>query len=76
MTTVREGFAPDPLNEKSGPKTELYHRDGVPWFDATKPRRFHRHTVQTYAYVDYFTLIERCACGATRIDGRSRWRKS
>ena len=50
-----------------------HHRDGIPWHDAPIPRRWHRCQVQTYAFVNYFTFIERCACGAIRMENRSPW---
>lgn len=54
-------------------KTELHHRDGVAWLDAPMPWRFHRCSAQTYGYFNYSEQVERCACGAIRLDGRSHW---
>lgn len=42
--------------------------DGVWWHAAPKPRRWHRCKPQTRGRLDGRT-IERCACGAVRIDG-------
>lgn len=52
-------------------KMEVEHLEGVPWHDAPLPRRFHRCWPQTRAWMNYFERIERCACGAGRIDGHS-----
>lgn len=44
---------------------------GVLWYEAKVPRRFHR----CYAHMTglaSFKMVERCACGAIRIDG-DRW---
>lgn len=46
--------------------TEIFHLDGVAWHEAPVPSRFHHCWPQTRGYVDYLTLIERCACGAIR----------
>lgn len=43
------------------------HRDGIPWTDAPKPRRFHRCTAWTTAGFRSFHVVERCACGAIRV---------
>lgn len=47
-----------------------YH--GVHWSEAPIPRRIHFCRPQTEGFINYFTLIQRCACGAISIDGR-RW---
>jgi hypothetical protein len=47
----------------------ITHKDGVPWFEAKVPRRWHRCWAQTSSRVDG---VDRCACGAMRIDG-SPW---
>jgi hypothetical protein len=53
------------------------HKDGVPWFDAPSPRwwerPFHRHQPQTRGFLG--ELVERCRCGATRLDGYGPWIK-
>lgn len=61
-----DGFVADP-NNVPGARIELFHLHGVPWFEAQTPSRFHRCTAQTRAW-DVLTLIERCACGAIRLD--------
>lgn len=38
---------------------------GVSWFDAPKPRWFHRHKPQSRAFLN-MVLVERCACGRAR----------
>jgi hypothetical protein len=48
--------------------TDAEHLDGIPWYDAPIPRRWHRCKAQTRGWykLDY---VERCACGATYIMG-------
>jgi len=53
--------------------TEISHRNGVPWHEAPLPRRWHFCEVQTRGWRGYFTLVERCACGAISIDD-GRWK--
>lgn len=55
----------------------LEHKDGIWWFDAPIPRRIHKCWAQTTAY-DILGLreVERCACGAIRMDGDNPYRKS
>jgi hypothetical protein len=42
--------------------------NGVPWFKAKRPRRWHKHWAQTKGMG-----VERCACGATRPAGYPWW---
>jgi hypothetical protein len=58
-------FAGDPLSY-------VEHRDGIEWLYAPKPRRWHRCKPQTRGLVR-MGFVERCACGATRIDHYSHW---
>lgn len=52
----------------------LLHRDGIAWEDAPTPRRFHFCTPQTVAFLaDPRERVERCACGAIRLDGDGPW---
>ena len=68
FAALREGY-----RAKDG-SLEMTHPGGAPWWEAPVPFRFHRCTVQTEAWVDYVNLVERCACGAIRLDGkRGRW---
>lgn len=53
--------------------TTLTHYKGIPWWDAPKPRRIHRCRPQTEGFMNYFTLVQRCACGAISTHG-GRWR--
>ena len=48
-------------------KLEVYHLDGIPWFMAQLPNRFHSCKPQTIGYINYFDYVERCACGAIRL---------
>jgi len=52
---------------------EKWDRDGIDWFHAPKPRRWHRCRIQTQGWVNHFTLVDRCACGAIRMDGHGPW---
>lgn len=54
-------------------KVETHHLDGVEWWNAPVPRRWHRCAPQTRGWINYFSLVERCACGAIRLDGRTHW---
>lgn len=60
-------------DERTGFGNDLEHLDGVPWHKASTPRFLHRHRAQTRGYLGYFNLVERCACGAARRNGRGRW---
>jgi hypothetical protein len=51
-------------------KLEVFHLDGVAWPDAPLPARLHRCRAQTRAWQNWFTFVERCACGSIRLDGR------
>lgn len=57
---------------KDGGRTEILNRNGVDWFDADLPPVDHDCYVQTHGYLDWFTLVERCACGALRY-GRDKY---
>lgn len=50
--------------------TSIEHLDGVAWFDAPLPSRFHRCTPQTKGWTYWFTQTFRCACGAISFDGK------
>jgi hypothetical protein len=49
---------------------DMTHLDGVPWWEAPTPRRRHACWTQTSGWLD-LNQVERCACGATRWNGRS-----
>jgi hypothetical protein len=49
-------------------RAELWHLDGVGWYNAPLPRKRHKCWTQTRGWMDEFTLVERCACGAMQID--------
>lgn len=61
-------YRPHPTNASTAPKTELFDLDGVSWHDAPIPPRWHRCWPQTSGVVNYFTTVERCACGAINFD--------
>lgn len=72
---------PTPRSSVGGAR--ICHLEGVPWFEAPVPRRFHRCWVQTRGWVG-MGLVERCACGGLRqpswgrgwIERNSRDRKT
>ncbi|MCW2300614.1 hypothetical protein [Rhodococcus erythropolis] len=47
---------------------QIEHRDGIEWHQAPVPPRWHRCKAQTRGWMNLFTYIERCACGAIRRD--------
>jgi len=49
---------------------EVTHRDGVPWFEAPLPPRKHECFAQTEGWSGWVNRVERCPCGAIRLDGR------
>lgn len=49
---------------------ETEHLGGVDWMDAPLPGRWHRCRPQTRGWVNHFTRVYRCACGAISMDGR------
>ena len=63
------------LREASRPRTGYrpanpnQHRNGIPWYAAPLPRRWHRCAPWTTGSTQGLALVERCACGATRLDG-------
>lgn len=47
---------------------------GVDWLDAPRPRRWHRCRPQARGRFGLLgPLVERCACGATRLHGDGPW---
>lgn len=58
--------------EYDSDSSQIEHLDGVPWHKAPIPRRFHRCRPQTRGYVNTFTPVLRCACGAINFDN-SGW---
>lgn len=48
----------------------IWHLDGIAWFEAPLPRRFHFCRPQTRGYNSLSPLVERCACGSIRSGGR------
>jgi hypothetical protein len=62
-----------PSDRKAERDLGIAHRHGIPWFRAPIPRRWHRCTVWTSGRTGAFCLVERCACGAIRLDGEDSW---
>lgn len=48
--------------------SDIDHRDGVAWYDAPIPRRWHRCFVQTDGWLG-LTRVWRCPCGAVALNG-------
>lgn len=52
---------------------ELEHRDGIPWWEAPVPRRWHKCSAQTVGWLSC-GYVERCACGAiSGLGARGYW---
>jgi hypothetical protein len=51
---------------------EISHVDGTAWFEAPAPPLDHDCWVQTFGSTDKLPSVERCPCGATRLDGPDR----
>lgn len=43
------------------------HKDGISWSESVLPFRLHRCRVQTSGWISDH-LVDRCSCGALRID--------
>lgn len=63
---VDDRYVGDPGNVKTGPETEMFHLNDMPWWEVIVPPRWHRCVVQTIGVVNYFDRVERCGCGAIR----------
>lgn len=50
----------------------VVHLEGVPWYSAPIPSRWHKCTIQTSAFVKD-RVVDRCACGAIRIGLSLHW---
>lgn len=50
----------------------LEHLDGVDWFDAPPPPRWHKCVAQTRGWM-LGGFIERCACGGARLHRPGPW---
>ena len=60
-------------HESEDGKTVIEHRDGIPWHDAPCPPRLHRCRAQSNAWFDFFSQVQRCACGAIRSGRTPLW---
>jgi len=45
-------------------KMPIWNLDGIEWFEADPPPRFHEHWAQTVGRLDLRSTIYRCPCGA------------
>lgn len=56
-------------DQHAGDRVPFTHEDTIPWDRMRLPRRFHRCWVQSWGSCGPFEMVERCPCGATRLDG-------
>jgi len=56
-------------DEQSTPETTIEHLNGIPWWEASIPPYLHRCSVQTRGWYNYLNKVERCSCGAIRMNG-------
>jgi len=68
--TIKEDWV---LEEQTIGITDAEHLNGVPWYKATIPPRWHRCKPQTKGWYRDTTPIQRCACGAIRSPGSYGW---
>ncbi len=59
------------LPEEGFPRDSL-HLDGISWLNAPIPKVKHDCQVQTKGWMS-LRRVERCACGAIRLDGYGPW---
>jgi hypothetical protein len=52
---------------------EIRSKDGVPWYEAPLPRRWHFCEPWSAGTDDDLGQVDRCACGGVRLDGRGPW---
>ncbi|MER5608252.1 hypothetical protein AB0F93_00580 [Micromonospora tulbaghiae] len=58
----------------SDARVEVTHAHGTPWHVLAPPQRLlHRCQPQSWGSLGPFQLVERCVCGATRIDSEDGW---
>lgn len=65
----------DEAHDKLRDYSSIRNVDGVGWWQAKVPPRWHRCKAQTTA-MDKLDRIERCACGAIRWNGRAWIRRN
>lgn len=53
----------------------ITHGNGIPWYQAPRPHRWHRCQPWTAGATAELGLVERCACGGIRLDGNGPWMK-
>jgi hypothetical protein len=53
----------------------IEHRGGIPWYRQRRPRRWHwcKPATRGLAHFGFPVLVERCACGSTRLAGTGPW---
>jgi hypothetical protein len=66
-------FAIPGIEPREPVQLNTWNLDGVWWYEAPKPRRFHRCRVQTFGYLRSGATVERCACGGIRMDSLGPW---
>ena len=55
------------MDKPKVPGVETEHLNGIPWYNATIPHRFHRCKPQTKGWLNWLTRIQRCSCGAINM---------
>lgn len=60
-------------HDMEAPEDPNRHLDGVPYWEAPIPGRFHKCWVQTLGWVQHVRRVDRCACGAIRLFPWPEW---
>ena len=68
--SATQKWVTDPDSVPGG--ASMRHLDGIPYWDAKTPRRWHRCKPQTRGFFDG-ALVERCACGGISSASSSIW---
>ncbi len=61
------------LDQIAGDRIGPHHTDGVAWYRLRPPGRWHKCWAQSWGSCGPFEMIERCPCGAVRIDRGGPW---
>lgn len=54
-------------------RIEPHHTDGIAWNLLDRPHRWHRCRPHSWGSCGPFEMLERCRCGAARIDTDGPW---
>lgn len=58
---------------RPGWRAPVTHIQGMPWDLLPTPWRWHRCWAQSWGSIGPFRLVQRCPCGATRLDEDGPW---